>query len=178
MKVSGFLFVMMITLFSCKKDEGSYYGGYYWIYGYGLPVMGAQEAMDGISEKWKIKHYAVTGCMIEPGQEKAVNAANKRTYAALDRKYGKGWQALYSKDMNDFITKKVDVMDILITNKLFRNELKKYYIEIYDVDKEVSELNNDGDFRVIVYNNKLKYENKECFRLTVNTKNKTVNIIQ
>ncbi|CEJ69130.1 hypothetical protein BN1195_01427 [Chryseobacterium oranimense G311] len=40
MKVFCSLFVMMAVLFSCKKDEGSYHGGYYWIYGYGLPVMG------------------------------------------------------------------------------------------------------------------------------------------
>lgn len=178
MKVFCSLFVMMAVLFSCKKDEGSYHGGYYWIYGYGFPVMGAQEAMDGISEKWKIKHYPVAGCIIDPEQEKMVNAANKRTYAALEQKYGKGWQALYKKDMDDFAMKTVDVMDVLITNALFRSELKKHYIEIYNVDREVLELNNNGDFRVIVYNQDLQYENKECFRLVVNTKNRIVNIIQ
>lgn len=51
-------------------------------------------------------------------------------------------------------------------------------ILIYNVDKEVLELNNEDEFRVIVYNNELKYENKECFTLTVNTKNRTVNLIQ
>lgn len=177
MKVFCSLFVIITFLFSCK-DEGSYHGGYYWTYGYGLPVMGAQDAMDGISEKWKIKHYSVSGCMIDPELEKAITAANKRTHAALERKYGKGWKVLYSKDMDDFAMKTIDVMDVLIISKLFRDELKKHYIEIYNVDKEVLELNNDGDFRVIVYNNELRYENKECFRLTVNTKNRKVNIIQ
>lgn len=178
MKVSGFLFVIMILLSSCKEDEGSYHGGYYWIYGYGLPEMDAQETMDGISEKWKIKHYAVSGCMISPEEGRAVNAINKRTYAAIERKYGKDWHAAYEKDMQDFAMKNVEVMDVLITNKLFREELKKHYIEVYNVDKEVFELNNEGEFKVIVYNNELKYENKECFRLAVNTKNRTVNLIQ
>lgn len=178
MKVAGFLFFIMILLSSCKKDEGSYHGGYYWIYGYGLPEIDAQEKMDGISEKWKIKHYAVSGCMISNEEGRAVNAINKRTYAAIARKYGKGWMAAYDKDMQDFAMKNVDVMDVLITNKVFRDELKKHYIEAYNVDKEVFELNDDGDFKVIVYNHELKYENKECFRLAVNTKNRTVNLIQ
>ncbi|HCA09831.1 hypothetical protein [Chryseobacterium sp.] len=178
MKVASFLFIIMIMLSSCKKDEGSYHGGYYWIYGYGLPEMGAQEKMDGISEKWKIKHYAVAGCMISNEEGRAVNAINKRTYAAIERKYGKGWRAAYANDMQDFAMKNVDVMDILITNKLFRDELKKHYIEAYNVDKKVFELNNEGEFKVIVYNHELKYENKECFRLSVNTKSRTVNLIQ
>ncbi|SFM98789.1 hypothetical protein SAMN05421594_0137 [Chryseobacterium oleae] len=80
--------------------------------------------------------------------------------------------------MQDFAMKNVDVMDVLITNKVFRDELKKHYIEAYNVDKEVFELNDDGEFKVIVYNHELKYENKECFRLAVNTKNRTVNLIQ
>jgi len=44
--------------------------------------------------------------------------------------------------------------------------------------KEILELDNEGEFRVIVYNNELPYENKECFRIAVNTKKKTVNLIQ
>ncbi|WP_223607672.1 hypothetical protein [Chryseobacterium sp. OSA05B] len=178
MKIAGFLFVIMILFSSCKKDEGSSYGEYYWIYTYGYPRMDFFEAAEGISEKWKIKYHAVGGCMVSHEEERGVNAINKRTYAAIERKYGKGWLAAYDKDMQDFAMKNVDVMDILITNKLFRDELKKHYIKAYNVDKEVFELNNEGEFKVIVYNNDLKYENKECFRLAVNTKNRTVNLIQ
>ncbi|EJL70446.1 hypothetical protein [Chryseobacterium populi] len=54
-------------------------------------------------------------------------------------------------------------MDVLITNPLFRNELRKYYIEIDDVDKEVKEL-KEGLYEVVVYNENLKADNKECFR--------------
>lgn len=179
MKVSGFLLIIMTVLFSCKKeDQGSHYGEYYWIYTYGYPRMEFFEAAEGISEKWKIKYHAVSGCMITNEEERAVNTINKRTYAAIERKYGKGWRSAYDKDMQDFAMKNVDVMDVLIRNKLFRDELKKHYIEAYNVDKEVFELNNEGEFKVIVYNNELKYENKECFRLAVNTKNRTVNLIQ
>jgi hypothetical protein len=69
-------------------------------------------------------------------------------------------------------------MDVLITNQFFRNELKKYNIEIYNLDKEVLALNDKDDFQVVVYRNELQYENKECFKVAVNIKNKTVNLIK
>ncbi|WP_449386648.1 FEKKY domain-containing protein [Chryseobacterium antibioticum] len=178
MKVSGFLFVIMILLFSCKEDEGSYHGGYYWVYGAGLKDMDRGEAVEGISEKWKIKSIDAGGCTIDGDITNKIKAANKKTFAAIEKEYGKHWMAAYDKDLHDFAMKKIDVMDVLITNKLFREELKKHYIEVYNVDKKVFELNNEGEFKVIVYNNELKYENKECFRLAVNTKNRTVNLIQ
>ncbi|MDQ0781998.1 hypothetical protein [Chryseobacterium sp. W4I1] len=178
MKVAGFLLIIVVTLFSCKEDKGNYLGGYYWIYTYGYPRMDFYEAADGISEKWKIKYQSVSGCMIDQKMINKVNSENQKTYAAIERKLGKGWKEKYNKDIDDFLMKKVDVMDVLITNKLFRNELKKHYIEIYNVDKEVFELNNEDEFKVIVYNNELQYENKECFRVAVNTKERTVNLIQ
>ncbi|KMQ64944.1 hypothetical protein ACM46_12120 [Chryseobacterium angstadtii] len=179
MKISGAFLIMMIVLFSCKKeDQGSYYGDYFWIYTYGYPRMEFFEAAEGISEKWKIKYHAVSGCMIDQKMRNTVDAKNKKTYAAIENKLGKSWREKYNRDIDHFMMKKVDVMDVLITNKLFREELKKHYIEIDNVDKDVFELSDEGDFRVIVYNNDLKYENKECLRLAVNTKNRTVNLIQ
>jgi len=178
MKISGFLLLIMIMIFSCKEVEGNCHGGYYWIYTYGYPRMAFYEAAEGISEKWKIKYYAVSGCTISQKKMYKADAENKKTYTAIEKKFGKNWKEKYNKDIDDFVMKKVDVMDVLITNKLFRDELKKHYIEIYNVDKEVFELNNEDEFRVIVYNNELTYENKECFRVAVNTKRKTVNLIQ
>ncbi|WP_326983780.1 hypothetical protein VUJ46_04360 [Chryseobacterium sp. MYb264] len=175
MKKLSFLF-LLILMFSCK-EEGSYRGGYYWIYTYGYPRMDFHEAADGISDKWKIKYHSVSGCMIDKKVMDSVDAENKKTYAAIERRYGKDWRQKYDKDIDDFMMKKVDVMDVLITNKLFRDELKKYYIEIYDVDKDVKEL-GDNLYKVVVYNQKLKAENKECFSVNVNTKDRTVNLIK
>ncbi|MDR6458389.1 hypothetical protein J2786_001482 [Chryseobacterium vietnamense] len=178
MKIFGFLSVMILMLFSCKEDRGSYHGGYYWIYSYGLPATERHEAMAGISEKWKIKHYSVGDCLVEPDEMKRIDALNKRTYAAIERKYGQGWREKYRKDVDGFVIKSADVMDVLITNPFFRNELKKYNIEIYNLDKEVLVLNDKDDFRVTVYKNELQYENKQCFKVAVNTKNRTVNLIK
>lgn len=170
-----FLVMIFTTIISCKKEEGNYHGGYYWIYGYGLSDIRVHEAMEGISEKWKIKIVDVAGCMIDPKLQKKVDEKNKKTYAAIEERYGKGWKIKYDKDIEGFAAKKIDVMDVLITNKLFRNELKKHYIEIDDVDKVVKEL-NDNLYNVVVYNDKLKTENKECFRVSVNTKNRIVQL--
>lgn len=170
-----FLVMIFATIISCKKEEGNYHGGYYWIYTYGYPRMEFFEGAEGISEKWKIKYHAVAGCVVNSKLERKVDAKNKKTYAAIEERYGKGWRIKYDKDVEDFATKRVDVMDVLITNKLFRNELKKHYIEIDDVDEVVKEL-NDNLYDVVVYNDKLKSENKECFRVSVNTKNRIVQL--
>lgn len=175
LRISFFLLFLFLVL-SCKK-EGTYIGGYYWIYGYGLKNMEREEATQGISEKWKIKYANVAGCRIDPELEKKVNIKNKKTFALLEKRYGKDWQMKYDENVEEFIINQVDVMDILITNALFRNKLRDYNIEIDDVDREVKELNDQGLYEVVVFNNNLKYENKECFRVKVDIKNRTVNLI-
>ncbi|GAA5101288.1 hypothetical protein GCM10023210_40750 [Chryseobacterium ginsengisoli] len=139
--------------------------------------MRTEEATEGISEKWKIKYADVGGCVVSSDVEKKVDSLNKKTFDAIARRYGKNWEEEYEKDIEDFMMKKANVMDILITNKLFREELKKYFIEIDDAEENVKELNNDL-YKVVVYNQKLKAENKECFSVTVNTKDKRVNLIK
>ena len=176
LKKLSFLFLLML-IFSCKKEEETYVGGYYWIYTYGLSSNDDVGAVEGLSEKWKIKYHSVSGCMVDAKTIKEVEAKNKITYAVIEREYGKGWQERYYKDLEGFMMKKVDVMDVLITNELFRDQLKNYYIEIDDVDKVVKELDEDL-YRVVVYNQKLKAENKECFSVNVNIKNRTVNLIK
>ncbi len=170
--------MLLILIISCKKkQEGTYVGGYYWIYGSGLIDMRREEATEGISEKWKIKYADVGGCRVSSDIEKKADSLNKKTYAEITRRYGENWEKRYEKDIEDFMMKKVDVMDILITNKLFRAELRKYPIEIDDLDKDVKELKDDL-YKVVIYNQKLKSENKECFTVNVDTKNRTVNLIK
>jgi hypothetical protein len=176
LKKLSFLIIFILIL-SCKKEEGTYVGGYYWIYGYGLKDMMTEEATEGISEKWKIKYADIGGCTVPSDIVKKADALNKKTYAAIANKYGENWKKEYEKDIEQFMMKKVDVMDVLITNKLFRNELKKYNIEIDDVDKEVKEV-DEGLYKVVVYNRKLKAENKECFSVQVNSKERIVNLIK
>ncbi|MCF2218897.1 hypothetical protein H9Q08_06245 [Chryseobacterium sp. PS-8] len=170
--------LLLILIISCKKkQEGTYVGGYYWIYGYGLIDMRREEAIEGISEKWKIKYVDIGGCTVSSDIEKKADSLNKKTYAEITRRYGKNWKKKYDEDIEAFMMKKVEVMDVLITNTFFRNELKKYPIEIDDLDKDVKELKNDL-YKVVIYNQKLKSENKECFTVNVDTKNRTVNLIK
>ena len=177
MKKVYFLLLLCLT-FSCKKkEEGIHVGGYYWIYTYGLKNMQTEEAIIGISEKWKIKYADVGGCTVSEDIVKKVNDLNKKTYIAIAQKYGKSWEKKYNEDIEGFMMKKIEVMDVLIANKLFRDELKKYSIEIDDVDKIVKELNKDL-YKVVIYNQKLKAENKECFSVNVDIKNRIVNLIK
>ncbi|KAB1232754.1 FEKKY domain-containing protein [Chryseobacterium viscerum] len=172
-----FLFIVII-ISSCKKEDDGLRNGYFWLYGSGLKDSYGEEAANGISEKWKIKTVHAGECIIDDELEKKINRANKKTWAAITRKYGKGWEAKYHKDIEDFAFKRADVMDVLIVNTLFRSMLRDHNIPIDNVDKEVKELNDQGQYEVVVVNPNLKYENKECFKVAVNTKNRTVNLIK
>ncbi|MDW9378950.1 hypothetical protein [Chryseobacterium sp. JV558] len=174
-----FSFLLIIAVISsCKKEDDGLRNGYFWLYGSGLKDMYGEEAANGISEKWKIKTVDAGGCVIDGELEKKINRANKRTLAAITKKYGKGWEAKYHKDIQDFAMRRADVMDVLIVNKLFRNKLRDCNIPIDDVNKQVKELNDQGEYEVAVINSNLKYENKECFKVAVNTKYRTVNLIK
>lgn len=75
---------MMIV--SCKSEEGNYHGGYYWIYGYGLPNTSVQEAIEGISEKLKIKIVNVAGCEIDDKLQNEVDDKNKKNLRSNRKK--------------------------------------------------------------------------------------------
>lgn len=180
-------FMITIMLFSCKKEEVKRephkeiktvsHDGYYDILGYGLPDMPNVEGRNGIAEKWKIRYISVAGCEVDQKLIDSVEVENGKTFIALEKKYGKDWKVKYDNNVKDFMMKQVDVMDVLMTNKLFRNKLKDYNIGIDNVDKVVKELNDQDLYEVVVFNNNLRHENKECFRVQVDIKNRTVNLI-
>ncbi|UZT98600.1 hypothetical protein ODZ84_03230 [Chryseobacterium fluminis] len=174
---SKFSLICFATMIISCGNAGNRYGDYYWIYSYGYPRSDFYDAAEGISEKWKIRYHSVSGCVIDQKLMDRVNAGNKKTYAAIEEKYGKDWRIQYDREIEEFMMKKVDVMDVLISNTLFRNELRKYGIPIDDVNKEVKE-QEDDIYKVVVYNEKLTAENKVCFTVRVNTKDRTVNLIR
>jgi len=165
-------------MFSCKRqDPALHEDGNYWILGFGFPNMANDAAKEGISGKWKIKYFNVADCMVTQEEMNSIMTENRRTYDALERKYGEGWKVQYDKDIEEFTMRRADVMDVLITNAVFRKELKKHYIAIDGVDQDVKELDKDL-YEVVVYNNALKEVNKECFRVKVDIKNRTVILIK
>lgn len=170
---------MLMILFSCKKEEHAVHeDGYYWILSYGYPNMATDAGREGISEKRKIKYFRIAECEISKELMDSVAVENMETHLAIEGKYGKSWKAKYEQEVSGFVMKSVDVMDVLITNKVFRDELKKYNIEIDGIDKKLKELNDEGLYEVVVYNNAIKAENKKCFAVHVDTKNRIVNLIQ
>lgn len=82
----------------------------------------------------------------------------------------------YDKDVEDSRMKRVDVMNVLIVNKLIKSKLRDHNIPIDDVNKEISELSDHGYYEVAVINPKLKYENKICFRVNVKPQNRSVKL--
>ncbi|MBP2615393.1 hypothetical protein [Chryseobacterium jejuense] len=165
-------------LSSCKKEDDGLHNGYFWLYGAGLKDMYREEATKAISEKWKIKWVDAGGCVIDDETLKKITDTNKKTREAIEKKCGEGWALRYNKDIEDFMMKRVDVMDVLIVNKLFRSKLRDHNIPIDDVDKEIKVLNDKGQYEVAVINPKLKYENKIGFRVNVDTNKRTVNLVK
>jgi hypothetical protein len=169
-----FSVLCLIVMFSCKSIHAD---GNYWILSLGFTHPATDAAREGISGKWKIKYFNVEDCVVTQKVMDSIDVENQRTYDALEREYGTDWMVQYNKDIEGFTMKRMEVMDVLITNTVFREELKKHYIAIDGVDQDVKEL-KAGLYEVVVYNNALKAENKECFSMRVNTKNRTVNLIK
>ncbi|GAA4166469.1 hypothetical protein GCM10022217_40320 [Chryseobacterium ginsenosidimutans] len=175
LKILSFLLALMLT-FSCEKKEGTmiHEDGYYWFLSYGYPNFQRIKLEDGISEKWKIKTIRVAGCVITEELMDSVRIENKKTNVALQKKYGKNWEKDYEKDIEDFTMKQVDIMDILITNKMFRKKLASYNIEIDDVEKDAKELDRHDFYKVNIY----KDYSTIAFTVNVDIKNRTVNLIK
>ena len=176
-RVFPFLLII-IMLSSCKKEDDRLRNGYFWLYGAGLKDMYGEEATKAISEKWKIKWVDAGGCTTGYETLKEIADANKKTLAAITRKYGKDWEARYDKDIEEYAMKRADVMDVLIVNKLFRNKLRDYNVSFDDVNNEITALKDPGKYEVTVLNPELKYENKICFRVNVDTQSRTVDLIK
>lgn len=173
-----FSILCLTVIFSCKRQDPAIHAdGNYWILDFGFTHPTTDVAREGISGKWKIKYFNLEGCVVTEKVMDSIDTENQHTYDAIEREYGTGWMVQYNKDIEGFPMKRMEVMDVLITNAIFRNELKKHYIAIDGVDQDVKEM-KAGLYEVVVYNNALKAENKECFRLKVNTNNKTVNLIK
>jgi hypothetical protein len=184
----SFLFAWLATgIVSCGKGSGipsfkeekiQSKDAYFKVLGYGYPNTGRQELMEGISEKWKIKHLDVAGCAVTQELMDSIDIENKKTYAAIEKKYGKDWKIRYEKDLDDYAMKRVDIMDVLITNRLFREQIKKCNIEVDGVDKEVKQLNNSEVYEVKVYGYDENNRKNDCCTLHVDTKNRKVNLIK
>ncbi|AZA83894.1 hypothetical protein C1637_13310 [Chryseobacterium lactis] len=150
---------------------------YYTILYYGYPNTSRLELMEMISEKWKIKHIEAAGCDVEEKEMIKIDRQNKKTYAAIEKKYGKDWKVKYEDDLQNVAMKKVDIMDVLITNKTFRTQLEKCNIEIDGVDKDVKPLNN-STYEVKVYGFTQDNKKIDCCTVNVDLINRTVNIIK
>lgn len=180
------LWMLIITAVSCDKsgngtsvkEQKQSQETYYTILSYGFPNMERRRLVEGISEKWKIKNLDVAGCEVTQELMDSVAVENKKTYAALEKRYGKDWEIRYEKDIEAFVMKQVDIMDILIVNKPFREKLKSCNIEIDGVNKEVSQIRNSEVYEVTVYDIDKNYKKMICCTMQVDTKNRTVNLIQ
>ncbi|REC50085.1 hypothetical protein DRF67_00630 [Chryseobacterium pennipullorum] len=134
--------------------------------------------MEMISEKWNIKHKEITGCIVDERLMRTTDRRNKKTFAAIEKKYGADWRIRYEEDILDAAVKQVDIMDVLITNTPFRDQLKKCNIEIDGVEKEVRLLSNSDLYEVFVHAYDQNYRKTGCCTLHVDTKNRKVNIIK
>ncbi|PWN71754.1 hypothetical protein C1631_003780 [Chryseobacterium phosphatilyticum] len=184
--IRAYLFLILVTsVISCTtrnvltgKNSASGDVSYFTILYYGYPNGERLRLEEMISEKWKIKYKAGAGCVVNSKMERKIEDKNRKTYVEIEKKYGKDWKMRYEKDINEAAMAQADIMDVLITNKPFREELEKHHIEIDGVDKEVLLLDDPGTYEVEVYGFNENNEQINCCRLHVNTKNKTVYLIK
>lgn len=151
---------------------------YYSILGYGLPDMDRQILSYGISEKWKIVQLDVAGCDVTQELMDSIAVENGRTYAALEKKYGKDWEARYEKDLQDFALKRAEVIDVLMTNPIFRKKLRQCNMAIDRVNKDIIQLDMPGLYKATVYSYDKDFNRTDCCKVEVDLNKRTVNLIQ
>ncbi len=115
--------------------------------------------------------------MVDEKLMDSVNTMNEATYTALEQEYGKNWKVRYDQDIRNYPLTSATIMDILITNNMFRKELEKYCIKTDNVDKMVRML-KDNAYEVTICNEELKANNERCFTVQVDTGSRTVNLIK
>lgn len=148
--------------------------GYYRFLSYGFPNIEKDRLKNLISSKWKIKYERVAGCTVTQELMDSVRAENEKTDIALQKKYGKNWKEKYEKDIQEALMKQVDIMDVLITNQMFRKELVSHQIEIDNVEKDAEELGRPNFYKVNIYKN----HSAIAFTVNVDIKNRTVKLIK
>lgn len=148
--------------------------GYYRFLSYGFPNIEKDRLKNLISSKWKIKYERVAGCTVTQELMDSVRAENEKTDIALQKKYGKNWKEKYEKDIQEVLMKQVDIMDVLITNQMFRKELVIHQIEIDNVEKDAEELGRPNFYKVNIYKN----HSAIAFTVNVDIKNRTVKLIK
>lgn len=148
--------------------------GYYRFLTYGFPNVERDKLKDLISSQWKIKYESVAGCTVTQKLMDSVRAENEKTDLALQKKYGKNWKEKYENDIQEALMKQVDIMDVLITNQMFRKELVSHQIEIDNVEKDAKELDRPDFYKVNIY----KDHSTIAFTVNVDIKNRKVNLIK
>lgn len=163
-------------ILSCTKKEDTmiHEDGYYRFLSYGFPNIEKDRLKNLISSKWKIKYERVAGCTVTQELMDSVRAENEKTDIALQKKYGKNWKEKYEKDIQEALMKQVDIMDVLITNQMFRKELVSHQIEIDNVEKDAEELGRPNFYKVNIYKN----HSVIAFTVNVDIKNRTVKLIK
>lgn len=165
-------FIAVFLFCSCVKKETVLPEYKYVFLSYGLPDFRNQHIRERVDEKWNIKRIAVAGCVVTNELKDSVEIENNKTDLALQHKYGKGWQAKYEKDFQDLLSKEVDVMDVLISNKSLRTNLDKCKIPIDEIERTIRPTTNSDVYTVDIFD----YENpdKICFRMEVDIKKRTI----
>ncbi|PKF75781.1 hypothetical protein [Chryseobacterium sp. PMSZPI] len=186
--IRSFLFLLMITVvFACKeennrvvslnKENTPLQDTYFTVLGYGYPDVTRQELTYGVSEKWRIKNIDVAGCEVTQKLIDSVATENAKTFAAIEKKYGKNWKEKYEQDILNFEIKRREVVGLLNVSPLFRVQLKACNMKINEANKEIKQLKSEI-YEVVVYSYDKDFKKNNCCTLRVDTKNRTVNLIQ
>ncbi|WES99150.1 hypothetical protein P2W68_05905 [Chryseobacterium arthrosphaerae] len=104
----AYLLMLMIGLVSCKIKTNN--------------------IADRIKENKTVQDAA--GCVTDMQSMNAIDRKNKKTYAAIEKRYGKDWKIKYEKDLEDAAMKQTDIMDILIVNRPFRDQIKNVILKL------------------------------------------------
>lgn len=87
---------------------------------YGLPNFERENAENVIAQKWGIVYYAIAGCVVSEEMVDDAEEHNKKVYTRLERKFGKGWEIKFEKEVDEefrkeqLVLKTVEHIDYIV----------------------------------------------------------------
>jgi len=93
------------------------------------PDMERQSAENVIAEKWGIEYFGVAGCVVSKELIDSVNKHNKEVNVLINNKYGKSWQNIFNKEVEEELIKQKVASSLINKEKIIINKQNELEME-------------------------------------------------
>lgn len=117
---------------------------------YGLPNGGRQNSEFVIARKWKIRFYAVAGCVVSAKLVDSVNKINSAVYKNIEQKHGKNWIDKFNEEVDEELVKEQNITEILNEANFIKKRNRRMSLRGNRLDYFMKPIDNTDEYNVSV----------------------------